>query len=154
MGQHLSKRKSIQLLAAAASSAAAAFAACPSRTDAALFVDLKALAASGSGNTVTPKLVTVAGAGVTVTLGVYARITGNNATQTTGDYDLNADAPDTRNDDSLDILSGSFNSFGPLLGDMNPLAGVSLSYESRVAPFLNSGSARGAAADWDSDGDL
>src|SRR5207244_2085255 len=60
----------------------------------------------------------------------------------------------TRNDDSLDILNGSFNSFGPLLGDMNPVAAATLSYESRVAPFLEQGSARGAARDWDSDGDL
>ena len=112
------------------------------------------LALPGSGYTVDPggKSVT-APFGTTVTLGVYARVSGTNATQQIGDFDGEADTADTHNDDTLDIISGSFRSVGPLLANLNPAPGP-LTYNSRVVPFTANGSQNGIASDFDSDGDL
>jgi hypothetical protein len=117
-----------------------------------LMVDVLAL--PGGPYSVSPDRKSVqASVGTTVTLGVYARISGTNAVQFSGDLDGDADAPDTRNDDSLDILVGCFRSIGPLLGNMNSVAGKA-NYNTRVAPFAAQGSENGLAADFDSDGDL
>jgi hypothetical protein len=112
------------------------------------------LAVPGSGYTVDPsgKSVT-APFGATVTLGVYAIVSGTNATQFVDDLDGDADAPDTRNDDGLDIIAGSFQSIGGLLVNLNTSPGQ-LTYNSRATPFNGGGSSNGTARDWDSDGDL
>src|SRR4029079_1028030 len=112
-----------------------------------LMVDV--LAVPGGPYTVSPDRKSVqAPLGTTVTLGVYARVSGTNAVQLTGDFDGEADAPDTRNDDTLDIISGSFRSVGPLLANLNPTPGP-LSYNSRVAPFTGNGTQNGSASDFD-----
>jgi hypothetical protein len=149
-----SDRRRTRMLASACAAAAAAaltgFAA--QRACAGLMVNVLAL--PGSGYSVDPsgKSVT-APFGTTVTLGVYARVSGTNATQQIGDFDGEADAADTHNDDTLDIISGSFRSVGALLADLNPAPGP-LTYNSRVAPFTANGSQNGIASDFDSDGDL
>ena len=47
---------------------------------------------------------------------IFARISGTNSVQEIGDFDGMADAPDTRNDDSLKLVCGSFLSVGVLHG--------------------------------------
>jgi hypothetical protein len=117
-----------------------------------LMVDV--LAIPGGPYTVSPDRKSVqAPLGTTVTLGVYATLSGSNAMQRHGDLDGDADAPDTRNDDSLDILAGSFRSIGALLGNLSNSAGE-VGYNTRVTPFGAQGSQNGTAADFDSDGDL
>jgi hypothetical protein len=119
-----------------------------------LMVEL--LAKPGAGYTVSPdgKFVQPSAFGVTVTMGVYARIFGTDSVQTVGDFDGQADAPDTRNNDALDILVGSFSSgFGGVLGNMNPTPGP-VSYKTSVTPFDSGGTLNGVAQDFDSDGDL
>jgi hypothetical protein len=148
-------RRSVFLRAAVAASASLVAVGAPRAADAGLMVDLRALDASGAGHTVTPKSVVVEGPGVTVTIGVYARLSGLNGMQIIADLDGDGSGPanDTTDDESLSILTGSFQSVGSLHGNMNPTPGV-LAYDPRVLPFRGIASTNGAAADWDSDGDL
>jgi hypothetical protein len=147
-----SRRRTSELLAAATAAASAGLAGLASPAHAGLLIDVRAIGAS-AGGIVTAKQV-VADVGVTVTMGVYARISGTNASQNIGDLDGAADADDTTNDDSLNIITGSFQSVGPLTGNMGTAAGANALYSPRTLPFNGSGSQNGTFQDWDSDGDL
>ena len=157
--QRFSQRRSDRICAAAVGAAAAAasiglvgFSA--SRADANLFVDVRPIGITG-GVIHDPKHVEVStsGPGATLTLGVFARITGANSVQTIGNYDNAGGNNDTRNDDSLGNVTGSFNSVGALKGDYDPTnngAGGAL-----VPNFVSAGVSQiGVANDWDGDGDL
>jgi hypothetical protein len=150
---NFSRRRTLNILASAASAAALATVAA-SRADAGLMIDVRIVGVSAGGTMLNPKLFATNGnTGFTVTLGVYGRVSGLNNVQNIGDLDGNGDAPDTQNDDSLNIVTGNFQSIGGLLGNMNSTGGQ-LNYNSRVVPFNGNGSQNGVAADWDSDGDL
>jgi len=154
MDKRLSQRQSGKLLAAAVASVGlAGFAA--SQSHGALVVDVRAI----SGGTITgtdKKTVVVASSGVTVTMGVFARISGTNANQITND--VNADGTDILryNDDTLQALVGSFQSAGPRLGNFAPVAGpiATAGFSTPFSPYNASGQTNGTAQDWDSDGDL
>jgi len=157
MDKRFSQRKSGKILAAAAASVGlAGFA--TQKANASLVIDIRAIGITAGGGTINSggKGVTaVPGSGATVTMGIYARVSGTNATQNIGDLDGNGDANDTTNDDSLNIVTGSFNSTGALLGNLSSNAtGQGVSYNTRQAPFNGPGSVNGIASDWDSDGDL
>ena len=153
MDKRFSQRKSGKILAAAAASVGlAGFA--TQKANASLLIDVRAIGISGGGSLNTGKSVTAV-TGTTVTMGVYARIAGTNAVQNIGDLDGNGDANDTTNDDSLNIVTGSFSSSGPLLGNLSAnAAGQGVSYNTRVPPFNGSGSVNGIGSDFDTDGDL
>jgi autotransporter-associated beta strand protein len=127
-----------------------------SNADASLTIELRALSLSGSGTASIndSKSVTYSSGNVTVNIGVYARLTGANFTQTTGNYDAGGTNNDTRNDDPLQIVTGSFRSMGSLLGNMGPLPNQQPDYDTRRAPFTAIASSNGVALDWDNDGDL
>src|SRR5436190_836202 len=115
-----------------------------------VLVDLRAVSISGGSGSIGAggKSVFVSGPGATVSVGVWAQISGLNSAQQTGDIDANSVA-DLRNDDFLLLLSGSFkSSFNGLSGNMNSAAGT-VSYETRVAPFAAAGSQKGVAVDID-----
>jgi len=150
MDKRFSQRKSGKVLAAAAASVGlAGFA---SQSHASLLIDVRAIGTS-AGTVNTPKSVTAA-VGATVTMGVYARVSGTNASQVIGDLDGNTDANDTTNDDSLNIVTGSFQSVGPLTGNLGPAQGANAAYRVSSLPFNGSGFQNGTFQDWDSDGDL
>jgi hypothetical protein len=152
MDKRFSQRKSGKVLAAAAASVGLAGLA--SQANAGLVIDVRAInAANNTGGSVSAKSVQAI-VGATITMGVYARISGTNASQVIGDFDGEADDPDTSNDDGLNIVTGSFQSVGLLHGNMGNVAGPNNLYSPRQAPFNASGSTNGAFADWDSDGDL
>jgi len=148
MDKIVSHRKSGKILAAAV--AAVGLAGVASTAKASMVVDIRALNGTRSN---TNHSVVVPSVGFTVTMGIYARITGADSTQLVGDWDVEGDDNDTRNNDSLQITSGSFQSVGGLLGNMNSVAG-NVNYASRATPMDASGSKVGVASDWDSDGDL
>jgi len=154
MDKRISQRKSGQVIAAAIASVGLAGLGA-SQADAGLVIDVRALSAT-AGNTITNggKTVNYTSGTVTVTMGVFARLSGTNATQQIGDFGGGGD--DTRNDDQLAILVGSFNSVGGLLGNLGgtATAGNPPSYGPRITPFNNNGSTNGLVQDWDSDGDL
>jgi len=137
----------------AAATAAVALLAVGSRATAGLMIDV--VAQPGPNYTVTGQGKTVhAGPGVAVKLAVYAEITGANTTQLTGDFAGDPSINDTKNDETLQIITGSFaSSAGGLLGNFNSAPGP-LNYNSHVFPFVAGGSTNGVAADFDSDGDL
>jgi hypothetical protein len=148
------KQSSARILAAVSGAAAAAAAGVGVQSaHAGLLIELRA--APGAGYSVSNNGKAVdAPIGTTVTLDVFARLSGTNSVQLSGNFDAQGDAPDTRNDESLDIVAGSFTSgFGGLRGNMNSGPGP-LDYDSRVAPFFLPGSQNGVASDFDSDGDL
>src|SRR5215208_3447210 len=153
MTQRWGDRKRARVLRAACGAVTLAAAVTSNTASAGLMVE--ALALPGGAYTVSADRKSVAAPiGATVTLGVYGRVSGLNTVQfTNADLDGEADAPDRRNDDSLDIVIGSFRSVGPLLGNMNSVAG-NVNYNTRVTPFSSQGSQNGVAADYDSDGDL
>jgi PEP-CTERM motif len=153
MDKRFSQRKSGKILAAAAASVGlAGFAS--QHANAGLVIDVRAIGVSAGGTLNSGKDVTAA-PGVTVTMGVYARISGTNATQNIGDLDGNGDANDTQNDDSLNIVTGSYTSTGLLAGNLSAnAAGQGVNYNTRVAPFNGPGSINGIGTDFDSDGDL
>jgi hypothetical protein len=145
------KRRTIQILAAACGGMGG-LALEPARGG--LMVDLRALpgpgyVVSGDGKSVAP-----ADYGTTISIAVFAKITGTNNIQLVGNFDGQGNAPDTRNDDSLDALVGSFFSgAGGLLGNMNSAPGP-VNYETAVTPFDVPFTQDGFANDFDSDGDL
>jgi len=103
MDKRFSQRKSGKVLAAAAASVGLAGLA--TQAHAGLVIDVRAIGASNNaGGSVSAKSVQ-ANIGATVTMGVYARISGTNASQNVGDLDGAADADDTTNDDSLNIIT-------------------------------------------------
>jgi len=150
MDKFVSHRKSGKLLAAAVASVGLVSVA--NSAKAALVVDLRALNGTRSGGNHT---VTAPSVGFTITMGVYAKLTGSDATTVVGDFDAEGtgDLLDRRVDEGLQIANGSFQSVGGLLGNMNSAAGA-LNYNSRTNPMGGPGSSNGVASDWDSDGDL
>jgi len=154
MDKRFSQRKSGKVLAAAAASVGlAGFA---SQAHAGLVIDVRAIGITGSGTQGTvngPKSVQAA-LGATVTMGIYARLSGTNATQIIGDQDGNADADDTSNDDTLQTMVGSFQSVGPLTGNMGNAQGPNTLYRISSPPFIGPALQNGTFQDWDSDGDL
>jgi hypothetical protein len=102
---------------------------------------------SGGGKNVTATL------GAQIELAVYSNLTGSNNTQLIGQF-AGGGADDTKNDETLQIVTGSFaSSAGGLLGNFNATPGP-LNYDPHVAPFEAGGSQNGTASDFDSDGDL
>jgi len=155
MDKRILQRKSGKLIAAAAAASAGLMGwGTTQKADASLVIDLRASAASNGGViSADKKTVSVAvGSTTTVTMAVIARISGTNATQRTGDF-ANDSSTTTANDETLQIITGSFASNGLLKGSFNTAAGA-LTYNSRTNPFNAAGSANGSAADFDSDGDL
>jgi hypothetical protein len=156
MNARHSRRRGLTVLATAAGSAALAMWGA-SEAPAGLMIDLRA--EPGSGYTVSNGgkqfILNSFGPTITVSIGVFARLSGTNAAQEIGNFDGLANDLDTRNDDMLQTVIGSFSSTGSLLGNMsaNP-AGAPVSYDARVIPFNGSASSNGVANDFDSDGDL
>jgi len=157
MDKRISQRKSSKLIAAAAAATLGLVGMGTQKADASLVVNLRATGVF-NGSTLTPVVnpqnVTVA-VGNTVFVEVVARITGTNGTQPTGNFDgfgglsgIN----DTKNDESLGIVTGSFNSVGASLkGNWDQTdAGAG----PNVGPWNDSGAKNGVLSDWDSDGDL
>src|SRR5205823_5591510 len=86
---------------------------------------------------------------------VVARVSGSNAVTLTGNFDGATPATDSHNDDSVAIMTGSFNSTGLLKGNMDPTdTGPNGPTGPAAGPFGGSGSTNGTQSDWDSDGDL
>jgi len=155
MDKRILQRKSGKLIAAAAAASAGLMGwGTTQKADASLVIDLRATSATNGGLiSADKKTVTVAsGSTSTVTMAVIARISGTNATQRTGDF-ANDSTTTTANDDTLQIVTGSFASNGLLKGNFNTAPGA-LTYNSRTNPFNAAGSVNGSAADWDTDGDL
>jgi len=152
MDKRISQRKSGKFIAAAIASVGLAGLGA-SQADAGLVVDLRATAISGTGSIGAGGKTVTAGVGSTVTLDIFARISGTNATQNVGAFDGFAGANDTRNDDSLQILVASFNSTGLLKGNFNPSPDNGTTGPQTPA-FNGGGSTNGVVQDWDSDGDL
>jgi len=155
MDKRFSQRKSGKVLAAAAASVGlAGFAA--SQANASLVVDVRALGSTAGANVSADgkTVVTTAGTPVTVTLGVFARVSGANAVQQTGDFG-GGGGDDKRNDDRIQTVVGSFQSIGGLLGNLTTgAAGAQVTPKTTVQPTSASGSTNGLAQDWDTDGDL
>ena len=116
-----------------------------SYADGALFVDLRVL------NSPNPKYIPFVNVGDTITIDIFARVNGSNAVRTTGNYDGFGGNNDTRNDDSVKILTGSFASTGLLKGDFDPTNGQAGG--AQTFPFT-SVAQNGILSDWDNDGDL
>ena len=146
MDKRNSQRKTGKFLAAAvAGLGLAGFGA--AQSDAALVIDRRAITAPGG--TVTNGGKTVTGNPTSITMGVFARVSGQNSVQETGEFggDPFDGVPDTRNDDSAQIAVGNFVSgTGGLLGNF--------SVPTRSAPFNAPGSSDGTLNDIDADGDL
>ena len=102
-----------------------------SSADAGLFLDLRALGATTSGSGVLdPKNVALAAPGDTITVGLFASVTGTNGV----------------NDDTIQSLNGMLNSVGSLKGNLSG---------GYVPAFFTAGiTQNGSVLDWDSDGDL
>jgi hypothetical protein len=154
MDKRILQRKSGKLIAAAAAASAGLMGwGTTQKADASLVIDLRATSATNGGViSADKKSVSVAAGVTTITMAVIARISGTNATQVTGDW-ANNGSTTTANDDTLQIITGSFKSTGLLQGNLNTAAGP-LTYNSRINPYIGSGSVNGTASDWDSDGDL
>jgi hypothetical protein len=154
-GQDLDARRRRRLQALGLAAATATTLAATSAAKASLLIDVRITGISAGGEVLNSKTFFAPGPGTTVTMGVYARITGQNSAQIIGDLDGNGDANDTTNDDSLNIITGSFTSTGPMTGNLSANApGQGVNYNTRVAPFSGPGSQNGIATDFDSDGDL
>jgi hypothetical protein len=156
MDKSFSKRKSGKFLAAAIAATMGA-AGLTQQADASLLIDVRASGAVTGGGTITTggKTVTLAaGVPVTVTMGVFARVSGANSVQQVGDFG-GGGSDDVRNDDFVQTVVGSFNSVGGLLGNLTTgAAGAQVAPNPRTIPFGDNGSTNGIASDWDSDGDL
>jgi hypothetical protein len=152
MEKRFVQRKAGKILAAATAAAGLAGIGA-SHADASLIVDVRALNGAGYPVGGNGKTVDTPAVGTTVTLGVFAQVSGSNSSQITGDFDGGGDNNDVRNDDGIQIITGSFQSVGSLLGNLNPAAGA-LSYNSRNLPFRGAGSTNGVGVDIDSDGDI
>jgi len=157
MDKRFSQRKSGKILAAAAASVGlAGFAA--SRADANLVIDVRATGISTNGGVTitplsganTPKNI-VASPGAIIYLNVVAKVSGLNAVQLTGNFDSQTPATDVKNDDTLGIITGSFQSVGTLKGNFDP---TDRNLDPRAGVWNDFGSNNGLASDWDSDGDL
>jgi len=151
MEKRIVKRQAGKILAAAVAAAGLAGLA-SSSANASLLVDLRATGVTGGGAVVagtTGKSVTNVVPGSVVTMDVFARITGANTTQITTD---NGDGTfSTQNDDSLQILVGSFkSSAGGLLGDIAKLTTTT----QNPAVWNGAGSSVGTQLDADADTDL
>jgi len=148
MEKRIVKRQAGKVLAAAVAAAGLAGLA-SSSANASLLVDLRAATVTGGG-TVTAgsngKTVTGVVPGSVVTMDLFARITGANSTQAITD---NGDGTfSTQNDDSLQILVGSFKSAtGGLKGDIAKLT------TSTQNPVVWNGAGSSAGTQLDSDGD-
>jgi len=152
MDKFVSHRKSGKILAAAAASVGLLSWASPAKSS--LLIDLRVTnTGTSSTRSNVNHNITVPSVGFTVTMGVYAKLTGLTNNQISGDFDLEGDNNDLRNDEGLQILNGSFQSVGGLLGNMNTAAGA-VGYNAQLAPYNDTGSQNGLATDWDSDGDL
>ena len=130
MEKRFGNRKTGKLLAAAVGAAGlAGFGA--SKADAALLIDIRATGATTSGTgVVDPKTVVLANAGDTVTLGVFAAVSGTNGI----------------NDENFQSIFGLLNSAGALKGNLSG---------GYLPAFFTAGSSQnGSVVDWDSDGDL
>ena len=121
-----SRRTSRKLLAAAVGACGLI----ASRADAELIVDLRAIGVTTTApGVVDPKNVIVSAAADTVTVGVFARVSGTNGI----------------NDETLNSVYGLLQSVGTMKGNFaGGFAGA----------FTDSGASNGAVVDWDSDGDL
>jgi hypothetical protein len=147
----LNRHKSRMFLAAAAV-AAVGMMHSPAPAPGGMVVDLYATSINGSTAAVTdPKLVQVTTPGDVITFNIVARITGTSELQQHGNFDNAFPSIDTRNDEALDVVIGSFSSVGALLGDFDP---DNQGQGSHVAAFAAIGSANGVSQDFDSDGDL
>lgn len=130
MDKRFGNRKTGKLLAAAVGAAGlAGFGA--SKADAALLIDVRATGATTAGTgVVDPKTVVLSGVGDTVTLGVFAAVSGTNGV----------------NDEGFTSVFGLLNSVGGLKGNLSG---------GYVPAFFTAGvSQNGSVVDWDSDGDL
>jgi len=146
MGLRISHRRRSRIVAAAALAGAVGVGGfSDSRADGGLVVDLRVL------NSPNPKYVPFVNVGDTITIDIFARVSGSNAVRTTGNYDGFGGNNDTRNDDSVKILTGSFASTGLLKGDFVRHAGGDAPM---VDPFQAGGHQNGTFSDWDGDGDL
>jgi hypothetical protein len=180
MDKRISQRTSGKLLAAAVASVGlAGFGA--SQSHGSLVVDLRATGVTGTGSTVLAggKSVIASSVGQTVTMGLFARVSGTNGVQynfdaNAGKTDINGDPlpfdNGTANDDTINSLVGSFLSKdntggastgypGALRGNMalapgpySPANQIGGSLPS--SPFNSGGQQNGLASDWDSDGDI
>jgi len=132
MEKRFSNRKTGKLLAAAVGAAALAGVGA-SQADAALLIDVRATGATtSSAGVVDPKNVVINAPGDTVTLGIFASVTGT----------------DGINNETLQSVYGLLNSVGAVKGNMSGTPST------LVAPFNGSGFQNGSVVDWDSDGDL
>ena len=125
MGGSIRFRNSRRILAAGAAALAGIGS---SRADAALLIDVRITASSG-GSIDNAKAWLPAGIGSTLTLGVFAHVSGT----------------DGVNNETINSVYGLLNSIGDIRGNLS--GGV-------FAPFTDSGSQNGSVVDWDSDGDL
>jgi len=167
MDKRILQRKSGKLIAAAAAATAGLVGWGTQHADASLVIDLRATGIShDGGNTVLPvsdatgKTV-IAAQGDRVYFAVVARISGTNATQLTGNFDSSIPATDTKNDETLQIVTGSFQSTGLLKGNydpanVGPAQGTTPPSGSgaQINPFNAAGAVNGVANDFDADGDL
>jgi len=165
MDKRILQRKSGKLIAAAAAATAGLVGWGTQHADASLVIDLRATGIShDGGNTVLPiadPKAVVAAQGDRVYFSVVARLSGTNATQLTGNFDALVPASDTKNDDTLQIVTGSFSSTGALKGNydptnVGPAQGTTPPSGSgaQISPFNAAGAVNGQTTDWDSDGDL
>jgi hypothetical protein len=113
---------------AAAATAAALLTCAGSRSDASLIIDLRAI--GGTAQITTDGKAFVADPGVTLTVGIFARVSGTNGIH----------------DESVQSVYGSVTSPGPTL--------LNLSGGGPIAPFNGTGFQNGSIQDIDSDGDL
>jgi len=169
MDKRFSQRKSGKFLAAAV--ATVGLAGLTQQADASLVIDVRATGISHDGGVsvqavADPKNLVVSQNDI-VYLGVVARISGANATQVNANNDGTVPV-DTRNDDSAQIVTGSFRSIGLLKGNYDPTntgpagaTGVPSDPNEfkgpapvAVGPFGGAGSNSGATSDFDGDGDL
>jgi hypothetical protein len=146
MNKRFMNRKAGKVLAAAAAVVGFAVVATP-RANASLEVDLRIASVTGTGGTKVDSNHATVAVGDTVTMDVIARLTGQNSVQI-ADTDFTGDGTnDTHNDDSLQILVGSFkSSTGGLLGD--------LQVPFTVANWKSAGFLPGTQVDTDGDTDL
>jgi hypothetical protein len=161
MNKRFMNRKAGKVLAAAAAVVGFAVVATPP-ANAGLTVDLRAVGVGNGTISADGKTVTTTAAGTVVQVGVFARLTGANSTQTVGNYDnLDGDPNafpdpipppnnDTRNDEAIQFLVGSFNTTGAIKGNYN----VSGTNSLPRSAFLGNGAHGAVAQDFDGDGSI
>src|SRR5438876_1550102 len=124
MDKRISQRTSGKLLAAAAAASAGLVGwGTAQQADASLIVDLRATGISvDGGNTILPVVDpknVIAAPGNIIYMTVTARLTGTDSVQLVGNFDNSAPSTDTKNNDSLGIVSGSLQSVGLLKGNFD-----------------------------------